>query len=33
MKAFDQNGNGLIEEEEFISVFEKARNTKVTIIQ
>lgn len=33
MMAFDQNRNGLIEEEEFISIFEKARNASVTVIE
>lgn len=33
MQAFDKNNNGLIEEEEFISLIENARNSNVTIIE
>jgi Ca2+-binding EF-hand superfamily protein len=33
MMAFDQNRNGIIEKEEFIQVFENARNSTVTIIE
>jgi Ca2+-binding EF-hand superfamily protein len=33
MMAFDLNRNGMIEEEEFITLFERARNANVTIIE
>lgn len=33
MMAFDQNRNGLIEEDEFISIFEKARNASMVVIE
>lgn len=33
MMAFDQNKNGMIEENEFISMIEKARNYNVTYLE
>ena len=33
MMAFDVNRNGCIEEQEFISLIEQARNSNVTIIE
>jgi hypothetical protein len=33
MMAIDQNRNGLIEESEFISAFENARNANVVMIE
>ena len=33
MMAFDTNRNGLIEEQEFIQLIEKARNASVTIVE
>lgn len=33
MMAIDVNRNGLIEEHEFIQCFEKARNTKVIVME
>ena len=32
MMAFDRNRNGLIEEDEFITLIEKARNSNLTVI-